>query len=619
MAPGRVNFLYFGFLFFCGALLHASHALLIDTSAGQQFAFLVDATLQCLFEVALLLLIGELVMRWLPKSAFFAFVGLTFLLLIARVIDFFLVRLMDLTVWNAFGLMREESLKNFIEMLQATNVPLSVWALMGIGVLVLPLLGICLFLFLQKYHRQITFPFKMHMVTFASAFLLLLTWDFCRGLPVDFSTYDKFRKILPFKATLSTPKTEKITVCKRALSEEWNDEAESLKTLAPRAVLKPDIYLFIVESLREDFLTKEVAPFLFDFKSENITCPLTLSSANATHLSWFSIFTSKLPLFWSEHLNQRRKWGSMPIKLLKEMGYSISVYSSTRLSFYGMDEKIFGEGSSLADRTFFSYGKEIPAFASDERTVIKLMEEMSEDSGNGRVHIVFLEGTHFDYSWPKESGTHFFPVQEEIDYLKAVYSKEELEGIKNRYRNAIHHIDSLFGRFLQKLNETQKGKESLVVFTGDHGEEFYEEGHLFHASSLNAPQTQVPIYYKFGDKSHIPATSLCGLTSHVDIFPTLFHYIFQNATTLSSMHGESIFKEKRWSYAVSTRYNAGRNPTEFLIHNGKQKILFRDEEDSQEISILSIKDRYDRNLTENRAQVKEELTSALQRLFPNNP
>lgn len=609
MIPGRINFFYFGFLFCAIVAIHAFHVLLIEISPLQQTLFLGEVLFQCVWEVSLVLVLGELVLRWIPK-AFYFFVGLTFLLLLAHLVDFFLVRFMDLTIWHAFSLVREESLENFIEMLRATNIPLAVWSLIAATLLILPFVGIALYLFFRGWRTEVHFPLKKQLLVVGSASLLLLFWDICRGFPDDFHAYDNLRKTLPLKATLSSPRLHAVDIGVGSLC--CGNGPEIAASPLPKVCFKPDIYLFIAESLREDFLTDDVAPTLSRFKRENIASPISLSSANATHLSWFSLFHSQFPMAWGNPTNG----GAFSLKLLKELGYSIHVYSSARLSFYGMEEKIFGANHHLADQfELIAEGESLPVYAKDEKTVARLIEEMRVNRSGGHLHIIFLDSTHFDYSWPKESATFFLPVQEEIDYFKAIYSKEELEAIKNRYRNSIHYLDSLFARFLEALNETERGKESLVVFTGDHGEEFYEEGHLFHASSLNAPQTQVPIYYKLGEKKHLPQGQLAALTSHVDIFPTLLHYIFQQELSCSPMQGESIFKEKRWPFVITARYNAGKTPTEFFVHNGRKKITLRMDEERGALWLLSLKDLYDQKLPLQISNVQEEFGPALERLF----
>ncbi len=272
MVPGRINFLYFGFLFCAIALLHAFHVLLIETSLWHQFLFVVDALLQSLWEVILLLVVGELILRWAPK-AFYLFVGLTFLLLTAHLIDFFLVRLMDLTIWYGFLLIREETIGNFIQMLRATSIPLTMWALFAVAALILPFLGIFLFHFLQKWNRQRPISFKKPLIALGSASVLLFLWDVCRIVPEDFQLYEKLRKTLPFKKTFTAPSLEKISI-PASKTLEFENEELLLKKVAPLAVYKPDLYIFIVESLREDFVNEEVSPTFLKFKKDGVVSPL---------------------------------------------------------------------------------------------------------------------------------------------------------------------------------------------------------------------------------------------------------------------------------------------------------------------------------------------------------
>ena len=115
-------------------------------------------------------------------------------------------------------------------------------------------------------------------------------------------------------------------------------------------------------------------------------------------------------------------------------------------------------------------------------------------------------------------------------------------------------------------------EDSVIVFTGDHGEEFYENGHLFHASELSPQQILVPLYFKFG-KLPLPKEPIHSCLSHIDIFPTLLHYLFGETTLLEPLFdGESLFNPKKRSYSVIGRYNGSRSPYEFLIYDGEKQL-----------------------------------------------
>jgi hypothetical protein len=205
---------------------------------------------------------------------------------------------------------------------------------------------------------------------------------------------------------------------------------------------------------------------------------------------------------------------------------------------------------------------------------------------------------------------------EKLDYLSLTCSNEPIEGIKNRYRNAIHFIDGLFGQFLKKLQSVPGGNESVVVFTGDHGEEFLEEGHVFHASNLSAMQTQVPLYFRLGTTiTHAPR-EIC---SHLDIFPTILdHILGQHFEML--FDGESILKPSKKNFAIATRYNASRSPFEFLIHTGKEQLIARFNNPSeifksQSLEIISRRDEENQPLEAHLDQIKDEFKKPLETLF----
>src|ERR1700722_11553084 len=124
---------------------------------------------------------------------------------------------------------------------------------------------------------------------------------------------------------------------------------------------------------------------------------------------------------------------------------------------------------------------------------------------------------------------------------------------------------------MDTLNSYKGGDESVVIITGDHGEEFYEEGHLFHASSLSHHQMHVPLYYKFGSSNILQKHPL--MTCHMDIFPTLFHYLTDQDCMHNVLQGQSIFRPNRWPYTIIARFNASRSPREFCINNGNKKII----------------------------------------------
>lgn len=617
--PVLINYIYFGILFIILSAVHCTHAQVIEQGSGVlKAAFVFYALSQSLLEVGFLALIGS----WIGKLARgyqWAFVGITLILLLMHLIDFPLVRFMDLSIWQALGLVLGETFENFIEMLYATHMTMASW--IG-GALALACI---FFLGLAAYRLSERRPLKVPLGAFALLFVFLpLGMFICERQFISNSSEMLWRaheKALPWKRTLSSREAIKLSLgspLKPLLSEE--KMLEHISALPTELDSRPDIFIFIIESLRNDYLTEVIAPHLTELEKTSTSAAENIASANATQLSWFSAFFGKHPLYFAAF--QERGWqsGSPALALLKKWDYEIEVFSATRLAYYKMDELIFGKNLQLADALHLYPSDDlIPAYESDRKTIHRLIERATEErSTGGRCYIVFLESTHFGYSWPPEMN-HFKPFSDQINYLELLVSKQRLESVQNRYRNAIHYLDSLFGEFASALKLSGKWEESVIALTGDHGEEFYEEGHLFHASNLNKAQTRVPLLFKLGAR---PKEAAAALGSHVDLFPTLFHHLLGNETTSDLFDGQSILCAKKWPYTLTGRYNGSRSPYEFCIEKPHQKLivqltaphaLFQ----AQDLRILEVRSTLDHPTHASLETIEHEFRAALDHLFCN--
>ncbi len=618
-----INYLFFGLYFAAIAAIHVFHVFLIEPTVSlSTYFFATYAFAQCALETLILVLFAGMISTYLPKFMNF-YVVVVFFLFLSHLIDFPLVRLMDMSFWYALHFVSQESYGNFVELLLASNVSIMVWVLAGLAGTCLLLSGIFFYRLTEKWamRTKFTVSFAMLGAALCAVCLFLLSWDY--GIKTHVSTmyFDRYEKTLPWKSTFFPPRVDYLSL-KNCIQEPEGEE-ESMRKLDSRIFSlthKPDIYLFIVESLREDYITAENTPHLHRFKEQNVSFDMALSNANATHISWFSLFYSKFPFYWGKIDPDVWKGGSIPLRLLKKMGYKIHVSSSARLTYYQMNRLIFGEGEHLADGIFFPDEEQCDEPYLRDLSALENLTEQMNKSGSGRLFIVFLDATHLDYSWPKEM-TRFTPYEEKINYFKIALSKGGLEGIINRYRNALYFVDSQFGKFMDALQKAPGGREAVVILTGDHGEEFYEHGNLFHASSLSHPQINPPLYYKFGEDESMKQKTKCKMTCHMDIFPTIFHYLTGEDLMGEVLQGQSIFKADRWPYTVIARFNASRTPYEYCIHNGTDKLIteFSDERNifsSRGLKILSTKNCLDENLVKELSCIHDEFGPALDRIFP---
>lgn len=529
---------------------------------------------------------------------------------------------MDLTLFQISKLILYEDWESFIELLKASNLSLDIWVAFFAFAFSLPLLAVGLYFLSEKITRKHPLPLSKKGVMQALFCLpvALFLWDFSISKYMPVESYQAYEKKLLWKRAFVSPKRVLISQAHSVKSGPSLEKTqEYLHAFQDKKGEKPNIYLFIIESLRKDFIQEENSPTMKAFERENYSAEHSFSNANYTQGSWYSIFYSDFLYRWTQRRKPNWKKGSIPLNFLKKMGYSVHVYSSAGLRYYRMDEVLFGKKRELLDSFYqLSHLYPIKAWETDQKTLELFSKEVKEE---GQIHIFFWDATHFDYSWPKSEKNRFEPIAKDQDYYQPIQTEMRIQRIQNNYRNAIYFIDTLFASFVEKLKMKGTYKNSIIIVTGDHGEEFNEKGRLFHASHLSKEQTEVPILLRLPNRD-LPVSKLA---THMDIFPTVFEYL--GYTDIYPFEGESLYHKKKWPFAFCCRFNGGKNPYEFFLHDGKEKVVSRfypKEEvlSSHAVEVLSIQDKEDQKklsaLYDPEAYVLQNFKEGLNRIFSSD-
>lgn len=620
-----INYLYFGAFFLLLTCISTGSVFIKEDFVGSRFFFLLYALGQTILEISGFIFLAFLIERYAKPIYFWIFIGITFCLAIFHILDFLMDRIVDLSVWDMLGIILDESLHDFIFLLDASGIPFWAWGGLLVLIISLPLVGIGLYKICLSWVKKR--PFSLNMEWFLQAFvcipLALLLWDISASRIIHPDAYHALVKSLPWKFTFLEPKNIFISP-QNPLLQPPDEKAVAIALNQVQIVpaKKPNIYLFIIESLRGDFITPEIAPHLSQFKDHFNFYETSVSNANGTNQAWFSIFHSQFSMYWNEYRKNVWSMGSPALQLLKKLGYQIRVYTSAQLGYYGMDKLIFGKNLELIDSLNpFYHTLPTQAWESDEKTVSTALKDLAGSSVNlleGQVFIFFWDATHFDYSWPKDHPSKFTPTANQIAYFKMMQTAQNIERIKNNYRNSVHYVDSLFGEFWKNL---PRKEEAIVAVLGDHGEEFFEKGHLFHNSHLVDEQTLIPFYVKLGDGKKKPLAKT--LVSQMDLFPSLIDYLTDE--TFSFLHGESMFRESKWPFAMICRFNGGKTSYEFSFHNGKHKVVaqFLEKDNvfaAQPLKIRSLWNCKSGDISECKLSVEswiqDEFAEAFNRLFP---
>jgi len=613
-----INYFFFGIFLVIGIIIGTLNVLTIKNAPLYSKAFfLIYSYGQYFLEICFFLLISILIKKKFGKF-FYSVIAMTFIFFIVHIIDYIVYKIVDITFWEGLDLALDENLENFIEMLHTTTIPFFAWIIFAILTLLLPFIGIFLYKICDKiFKKKLTF-YKKHVIQlfFCITFFIFLL-DFNGSAKINPNLYAEYTRTLPWKTTFIQPKTLAIDFPVKLKKAKKEQEFLTLiNDIDLKIDKKPNIFIFVIESLRNDYITEEIAPNLYKFKEENISFERSLSNANATHHSWFSLFYSNFPFLWKSYKDKDWQSGATSLYILKKIGYNINVFSSPELKYYSMKDLLFGKNAYLCNSLYlFPHYHPKEACESDLQALTEMEKNLQP---NENVYITFLDSTHFLYSWPKNFETKFFPFAE-VENLNVYTSTDNIDLIKNRYKNSINFIDFIINSFFEKLKEKNLWDDAIIIIVGDHGEEFYEEGHLFHCSHLSCMQTNVPIYFKLGKNLRTVAQK--KLICHMDVFPSIFDYIFNKNIFDDLLCGESIFEENKFPFVITTRYNGSRSPYEFFIHNENEKLTLRFKKKkeifkTQKIQIISYKDKNDKvlNIT-SKQKLLQTFEKAINRIF----
>jgi len=111
------------------------------------------------------------------------------------------------------------------------------------------------------------------------------------------------------------------------------------------------------------------------------------------------------------------------------------------------------------------------------------------------------------------------PTREEL--VKAGFDADAyVDYDRDWYDGSIRALDAEIGRLVERLRALGLDRKTLLVFTGDHGEEFLEHGRTFHGQSVYGELDALPLI--LWGPGRVPAGATVDRTVEtIDIMPTL--------------------------------------------------------------------------------------------------
>lgn len=304
---------------------------------------------------------------------------------------------------------------------------------------------------------------------------------------------------------------------------EPSDEALAYPRAYPRIApggARPNVLFVVLDCWRRDMLSSEVTPGLESFAASCVRFDDHLSGGNSTRFGVFSLLYGLHGSYWFPVFAQRRS--PVLIDVLQQEGYECRAFTSASANYPELRATAFaGLGDGLRDE----WGVDEP-WRRDELAAAALVDWQRTRAAGGErdpwFAFLFLDSPHQTYSHPPER-TPFTPSAPSLNYMRissGALREEpaELLEVYNRYRNAVAHAGAVAASALDELERTGALENTIVVVTGDHGEEFLEHGTFGHTSNFSAEQVGVPLLLRMPG---LAASREARPTTHADVPATI--------------------------------------------------------------------------------------------------
>lgn len=285
-----------------------------------------------------------------------------------------------------------------------------------------------------------------------------------------------------------------------------------------------NILLIGVDTLRADEASPfggdpEVTPYLQEFSKECAIFSQARSQAPWTLPSFGSLITGMIPsragaTGYNEHL------GGLTVgNLFLNDNYTTGMVCSN--SWLGNPN------------SGFDYGMESLWYvhqADAEASVDKGIEFIERSKHRNWFLFLHLNDPHVPLEPPLEyvnkiadpdySGPYQYEFNRSLEWKDGseIPTPEVLEHVRDLYRAEIAHVDNEIGRLIRYLKDENLYDDTLIVFTSDHGEEYFDHGKYSHGQSQYDELIKAPLMIHGND---FTPGIYSQPVSNLDIVPTI--------------------------------------------------------------------------------------------------
>ena len=292
----------------------------------------------------------------------------------------------------------------------------------------------------------------------------------------------------------------------------------------------PSILMIVLESWQADAMNADVTPHIARFANTGTRFDQHVSSGAVTVPGLFGLMYGLHPNYFQLTRSAADKFRSLFTQTLDEQGYRTRVFTSSDL-----------DGFSLKDMFFPKVLREDFVTGSDDAALVdRYIATLKPEAKGKRFDFLFLTASHSPYNYPPQYA-RFKP----LPVVKGGYALDrhaDNRPYKNDYFNSLYYLDAQIGKLLEAADKQGALANTWVIITGDHAEEFNENGlgYWGHGSNFTRWQTHTPMIVRA--PSHPAGRVETKLSLHQDVVPTLMQEALGCSTPITKYsNGQNLF------------------------------------------------------------------------------
>ena len=309
-----------------------------------------------------------------------------------------------------------------------------------------------------------------------------------------------------------------------------------------------NVVFIVLDSWRSDEMDEVTTPTINHLKQHGTYFSNHYSGSNNTRGGIFSLFYGLPATYWD--LALKNQTPSVIMDEFRNRGYDLGIFASASLISPEFDRTVFAKIPNLRISTMGT------------NPVFKDLQITSEWKEWTRIHneehkdkpffgFLFYDAPHA-YDYPKDFEGPHSPAATEINYLFLNNNTEPLPYL-NRHKNSVSFVDTLVKDVIDDLSKKNLLKDTIVIITGDHGQEINDnrKNYWGHNSNYSPVQTKVPLIVTWPGKRKGTETKL---TNHYDIVPTIMSEVWGCTNKLPNYsYGENLYQlpERNWMIVAS--------------------------------------------------------------------